>query len=228
MIEIDDAGTGDLVGSAFILFWRRETNDLLKKEVPLELYQSSDFNQRTQEFIQQLFIEAIKELKITKTEDIHLCTGSCFDKAREYLNSEQFNLRDAKIEGYLQDQVEQTYLNHLQDMYGIASKKLTVDSGKKRFFLLYNWVTQDFPRRELFVKSGFEGWQKKWKQKAEIDWQHKMIHPMKRPYKGATRMYPTRNSRYRSKSSKKQRNNQNSSGNKPERNSSTEKKDPHI
>ena len=157
-IEIDDAGTGDIVGGAFILFWRRETNDLLKKEVPLELYQSSDFNQRTQEFIQGLFVEAIQELKITKSEDIHLCTGSCFNAAREYLETEHFNLINAKIEGYLQDQVEQTYLNHLYQTYGIPLKKLTVDSGKKRFFLLYHWVTKDFPRRQHFVKSGFEGW----------------------------------------------------------------------
>ena len=201
-IEIDDAGTGDIVGGAFILFWRRETNDLLKKEVPLELYQSSDFNQRTQEFIQQLFIEAIQELKITKTEDIHLCTGSCFDKARDYLKIEQFNLLDTKIEGYLQDQVEQTYLDHLHDAYGISSKKLTVESGKKRFFLLYNWVTQDFPRRQHFVKSGTAGWQKKWKQKAEIDWQHKMIHPIKRSYKGPKRRTPSKNAHHKSKSSR--------------------------
>jgi len=207
-IEIDDAGTGDLVGSAFILFWRRETNDLLTKEVPLGLYQShpSDSTRLTQEFIQQLFLEAIQELDILKTEDIHLCTGSCFDKAREYLKTEQYNLNDAKIEGYLQDQVEQTYLNHLVDVYGITSKKLTVESGKKRFFLLYNWVTQDFPRRQHFVKSGFEGWQKKWKQKAEIDWQHKMIHPNKRPYKGPKRKQLPRNGKRRASSQKSQKN----------------------
>ncbi|MHA1744937.1 MAG: hypothetical protein ACTSWW_02990 [Promethearchaeota archaeon] len=202
MIEIDDAGTGDIVGGAFILFWRRETNDLLKKEVPLELYQSPDFNQRTQEFIQQLFIEAIVELEITKTEGIHLCTGSCFNMAREYLKAEQFNLIDAKIEGYLQDQVEQTYLNHLHETYGISSKKLTVESGKKRFFLLYNWITSDFPRRQFFVKSGFEAWQKKWKQKAEIDWQHKMIHPNKRSYKGPKRRAPAKKSYHKSKFSR--------------------------
>ena len=228
-IEIDDAGTGDLIGSAFILFWRRETNDLLKKEVPLELYQAplSDANRLTQEHIQQLFLEAIQELDISKTEDIHLCTGSCFDKARDYLKTEQYNLFDTKIEGYLQDQVEQTYLDHLHETYGITSKKLTVESGKKRFFLLYNWVTQDFPRRQHFVKSGTAGWQKKWKQKAEMDWQHKMIQPNKRPYQGTKRRDSPRNARFRSKSSKNHPNGQKKPGKKPHLKARVKPNDPH-
>ena len=59
-IEIDDAGTGDLLGGAFILIWRRETNDLIKKIIPLELYQDSDFDQLTKQ-------------KCNRLLSLHLC-----------------------------------------------------------------------------------------------------------------------------------------------------------
>ncbi len=174
-IEIDDSGTGDLIGSAFILFWRKESNILIKKEVPLELYQSSDFNNKTQTYIQDLFIEAFKELEVSREELIKLCTGSCFNLARQFLNDEQYNYEDAKIVGYLQDQVEQTYLDHIIEEYGVPAKILSKDSGKKRFFALYYWIIKDFPRRIKYVKSGFEKWQTKWEHEAQLQWMRKMV-----------------------------------------------------
>ncbi|WP_371805898.1 hypothetical protein [Candidatus Lokiarchaeum ossiferum] len=174
-IEIDDSGTGDLIGSAFILFWRRETNELVKKEVPLELYQSSDFNTTTKNYIRQLFIDTFEEMKIPKTEDIYLCTGPCFDEARVFLKEEEYNYQDAKIEGYLQDMVEQTYLDHIIEEFGVPQHKVSVESGKKRFFAIFHWITKDFPRRKVYVKSGFEKWHTKWEQEAEQEWIGRMI-----------------------------------------------------
>lgn len=174
-IEIDDSGTGDLIGSAFILFWRRETNILIQKEVPLELYQSSDFNILTKEYIKNLFIEAFQEMNIPKSEDIYLCTGNCFDLARKYLTEEGYNLHNSKIEGYLQDQVEQAYLNHIIDEFGVPNNKVSLESGKKRFFKLFHWVTQDFPRRKVFVKTGFPKWHSKWEIEAENKWRLSMV-----------------------------------------------------
>ncbi len=175
-IFIDDAGTGDLVGSAFILFWRRETNTLVKKEVPLKLYQSPDFNKLTKEYIKDLFVETFKEMDIPKTEDIYLCTGNCFDLARVFLKEEGYNYHDAKIEGYLQDLVEQTYLDHIIEEYNVPAHKVTLESGAKRFFSLFHWIYQDFPRRQAFVKSGFPNWGSKWKIEAENKWMLEMVN----------------------------------------------------
>ena len=175
MIEIDDSGTGDLIGSAFILFWRRETNTLVKKEVPLKLYQSPDFNKLTKEYIKNLFIETFKEMNIPKTEDIYLCTGNCFDLARVFLKEEEYNYHDAKIEGYLQDCVEQTYLDHIIEEYDVPAHRVSLESGAKRFFSLFHWVSQDFPRRKAFVKSGFPKWKTKWEIEAKNKWMLKMV-----------------------------------------------------
>lgn len=174
-IEIDDSGTGDIIGSAFILFWRRETNTLVKKEVPLKLYQSPDFNKLTKEYIKDLFIETFKEMNIPKTEDIYLCTGNCFDIARVFLKEEGYNFHDAKIEGYLQDLVEQTYLDHIIKEYNVPAHRVSLESGAKRFFSLFHWVYQDFPRRKAFVKSGFPKWKTKWEIEAKNKWMLEMV-----------------------------------------------------
>lgn len=174
-IEIDDSGTGDLIGPAFILFWRRETNTLIKKEVPLELYQREDFNKLTKEYIRDLFENVFAEMKIPSTEDIWLCTGPCFDEARKWLKEKNFNFHDAKIEGYLQTQVETTYLDYIINNYNFPQDKASIESGKKRFYAIFDWVAQDFPRRSKFVKSGFEKWQAKLKREAEELWMKKMV-----------------------------------------------------
>ncbi|MHA1602316.1 MAG: hypothetical protein ACTSVU_08735 [Promethearchaeota archaeon] len=208
-IEIDDSGTGDILGPAFILFWRRETNILIKKEVPLEIYQKPEFNQLSKEFIKELFIQAIEEMQITKTEDIHLCTGPCFDKAREYLKENEYNLFDAKIEGYLQDKVEQTYLDYLVNEYDFPLEKTSVQSGKERFFTQFHWLAKDFPRRQHYAKTGFTKWETKWKIDAENDWINRMVkvrdleprkprrYPPNRRYQ---KKYPSKRN-YRKKSS---------------------------
>ena len=175
-ISIDDSGTGDLIGSAFILFWRRETNTLVKKEVPLRLYQSPDFNKLTKEYIKDLFVETFKEMNIPKTEDIYLCTGNCFDIARVFLKEEGYNYHDAKIEGYLQDLVEQTYLDHIIEEYDVPAHRVSLESGAKRFFSIFHWVCQDFPRRKAFVKTGFPKWKSKWEIEAKNKWMLEMVN----------------------------------------------------
>ncbi|MHA1886864.1 MAG: hypothetical protein ACTSX0_02465, partial [Promethearchaeota archaeon] len=174
-VEIDDSGTGDIIGPAFILFWRRETNTLVKKEVPLELYQQKNFNTLTKEYIRELFKEVFQIMDIPPTEDIWLCTGPCFDEARKWLQENRYNYHDAKIEGYLQTQVESTYLDYLIENYDFPKEKAILESGKKRFFAIFNWVVDDFPRRIKFIKSGFDKWQSKWKNEAETLWMKKMV-----------------------------------------------------
>jgi hypothetical protein len=175
-IEIDDAGTGDLIGDAFILIWRRERNDLIIKNIPLEIYQSSDFNILSKNHTKEVLIEALNKLGVSKQEEIYMCTGNIFDEARVYLRENQYNLIDSKIEGYLQDKVEDTYLNHIIEEYGVPDKLLTRESGKNRFFKLFNWIGKDFPRREVYVKTGFEKWDSKWKIQAKENWMKAMVN----------------------------------------------------
>jgi len=84
-IEIDDAGTGDLVGDAFIGFRDTKSGKIIFKSIPIDLYNEENKDEDLQKkYIVKLVIKALKELNHSKGDRILLCRGSCFDLVREY------------------------------------------------------------------------------------------------------------------------------------------------
>ncbi len=162
-IEIDDAGTGDLVGDAFIGFRDTKTGKILFQSVPVGLYnEENKDNDLPNKHIVKVVIKTLRKLNHGKGDRILLCRGNCFDLLREYFNKNNIYYEPAIIEGKLQDAVEGRYIQHLRKL-GINSRNLTMDSGIQRYFIQFNWVCRDFPNRERFVKTGFPSWKKKWR-----------------------------------------------------------------
>ncbi len=166
-IEIDDSGTGDLLGDAFIGFLRKETNQLLFKAIPLELFNEENWKNKIPfKKVVDLVKEGLKDLNFDKNkEKINLCRGNFFDNVRAYFNEEGINFDNIAIEGKLQDAVEEKYISHLRDL-GVRSNKLTKESGAKRYFVLFNWLCYDFYNREKHVKCGFKKWNTVWRDQA--------------------------------------------------------------
>ncbi len=163
-IEIDDAGTGDLVGDTFIGFRDTETGNIIFQSVPVGLYnEDNKDDDLPSKHIVKVVIKTLKKLKHGKGDRILLCRGSCFDLVREYFNENNIYYEPAIIEGKLQDAVEGRYIQHLRKL-GVKSSNLTKESGIQRYFILFNWVCRDFPNRERFVKTGFPSWKKKWRE----------------------------------------------------------------
>jgi hypothetical protein len=162
-IEIDDAGTGDLVGDAFIGFRDTKTGKIIFQSIPVGLYNEDNKEEdQPKQHIVKIVKKGLKKLKHHKGDRILLCRGNCFDLVREYFNENNIYYEPAVVEGELQDAVEGRYIQHLRKL-GVTSDKLTKESGAKRYFVLFNWVCQDFPNRERFVKTGFPSWKKKWR-----------------------------------------------------------------
>ena len=167
-IEIDDAGTGDLIGDAFIGFLRVETGDLIFRTIPLEMFNEENWNKKMPYVkVVELVKEGLKELKFQKDkEKVLICRGNIFDQVRQYFDEKGIIYKPAIIEGKLQDAVEEKLVSHLREDLGIKSKNLTTKSGAKRYFVLFNWLCQDFYNREKFVKSGFKKWKTVWRERA--------------------------------------------------------------
>jgi hypothetical protein len=167
-IEIDDSGTGDLVGDAFIGFYRKDKNRLLFKTLPVDLFKGKNWKHKMPlKKTVHLVKEGLEELNFDKDrEKVLLCRGNIFDDVRAYFIEEGILYEDAIIEGKLQDAVERRLVNHLRNDLGIRSKKLTTKSGAKRYFVLFNWVSYDFYNREKYVKSGFKKWNTVWRERA--------------------------------------------------------------
>ncbi len=162
-IEIDDAGTGDLVGDTFIGFRDTETGRIIFQSIPVGLYnESNKGDDLPKKHIVKVVIKSLRDLKHGKGDRILLCRGSCFDPVREYFNENNIYYEPAIIEGMLQDAVEGRYIQHLRKL-GVNSSNLTKECGITRYFILFNWVCRDFPNRERYVKTGFPSWKKKWR-----------------------------------------------------------------
>lgn len=162
-IEIDDAGTGDLVGDAFIGFRDTENGKIMFQSVPVGLYNEDNRDdERPKKHIVKVVIKALRALNHSKGDRILLCRGNCFDLVREYFNENDIYYEPAIIEGELQEAVENRFIQHLRSLE-ISSRNLTIESGIQRFFISFNWVCQNFPNRERFVKTGFPSWKKKWR-----------------------------------------------------------------
>jgi hypothetical protein len=166
-IEIDDAGTGDLVGDAFIGLRDMVNGKIIFQSVPVGLFKKDNKdNGRPQKHILRGVIKALKILNHGKGDRILLCRGDCFNLVREYFNENDIYYEPAVIEGELQDAVEGRFIQHLRKL-GVSSARLTKESGAQRYFILFDWVCRDFPNREDLVKTGFPSWKKKWRKIAE-------------------------------------------------------------
>ncbi len=162
-IEIDDAGSGDLVGDTFIGFRDTENGMIIFQSVPVGLYnEDNKGDDRPKKHIVKIVINALRALNHGNGDRILLCRGDCFNLVREYFKENDIYYEPAIIEGELQDAVEGRYIQHLRKL-GITSGNLTIEAGAQRYFILFDWVCRDFPNREHFVKTGFPTWKKKWK-----------------------------------------------------------------
>ncbi len=162
-IEIDDAGTGDLVGDAFIGFRDSDTGKIIFQSVPVALYkQGNKDGDPPKKYIVNAVKKGLKALKHGKGDRILLCRGDCFNLVREYFKENNIYYEPAIIEGVLQNAVEGRYIQHLRKL-GITSRNLTEEAGAKRYFISFNWVCRDFPNRERYVKTGSPSWDKKWR-----------------------------------------------------------------
>ena len=166
-IEIDDSGTGDLVGDAFIGLLRKETNEIVFKTLSVDLFKENNWNNKMPYIMAvELVKEGLKELNFNKeTEKIELCRGNIFDRVRDYFDEEEIKYESAIIDGKLQDAVEGKLIEHLREL-GVRSKGLTIKAGAKRYWVLFNWLSYDFYKREKYVKSGFKKWKTVWRERA--------------------------------------------------------------
>ena len=163
-IEIDDAGTGDPLLGAVIGFYRRETEELHFEWIPIETYQEGTYHKDLPpEEAAKAVMRGLLALNIKADETVMICQGSIFDKAREALDQANITHEPLKVEGKLQDAVEEEYVKAIEAL-GIQSKALRVDesdkdrSYKKRYFVLLNWAKKKVDEREKYVKNGLNFW----------------------------------------------------------------------
>lgn len=167
-VQIDDAGWGSLVGPTFIGAYRPETGEFIYDVVPLrffkgELFLRQDYLRETTCVVQKL----LGALRSDPDEPVEICTGTIFNEAARKLHHP---LRRTKIEGPLQEAIEEVARDYLR---GLGVRVDGLEPGANHFMACLDWVSEDFPRRESYVKTGWKSWPRKWRQVAKRRWQRK-------------------------------------------------------
>jgi hypothetical protein len=160
MIQIDDAGSGSLVGGTIIGMLRVETQDFYYDVIPVKYFTSPNFEQKKYvEYCTKIIIDGIKNLNIDKMEPIEICQGYIFDNARNYLKESGYNFKSTKISEPLQTIIEHTFIDYAIGL-GIPLDYLDYTKYPFHFHRLLKWVFADLKIREKLCKTGWKSWKK--------------------------------------------------------------------
>lgn len=158
-IQIDDQGWGTPVGGVGIIVVRKDTEDIHYDIVPIELFDLTNFKKKTymdsaRGIVEQGFIK----LKVTKDEEIEICSGCIHDKTAKWLKDKGYNFKVMKIDGSAQLKGERMFIEYLRGL-GVpnppAIVEETVDEYKSQFFYVMDWVRIDPEARKPLCKTGW-------------------------------------------------------------------------
>src|SRR5690554_2131652 len=110
MIQIDDSGSGSLVGGTCIGAIRVETGEFYYDFIPVNYYREKSF--REKKYLKKcslIVMDLLKKLSYDGKEEIDICQGYMFDNARKYMSIKNLNYNSTKIGNPLQDIIEKTF-----------------------------------------------------------------------------------------------------------------------
>lgn len=160
MIQIDDAGSGSLIGGTCIGVLRKETMEYYYDFIPIELYGDSIFSQKKYlDSVITIVSKLFKKLNVDKTEEINVCRGYMFDKLRKWLSIEEYNHLSCKIEEPLQSIIEETFENYCLTL-GLFKDYIRFNKYPFHFHTILKWVYADYNNRKELCKTGWKSWKK--------------------------------------------------------------------
>lgn len=163
MIEIDDAGSGSLVGGTGIGVMRVETGEYIFKVIPLIFFRQPYFSEkRYQDYVIKIVRLAFHRLGVSKKETVRVCRGYVFDALHRWLEHEEYDWVSTKIVGPLQYKVEESYNNYVIEL-GLPVDFIKHARYAYGFHRLLKWVYADFENRSRLCKTGWKSWNR-WSQ----------------------------------------------------------------
>lgn len=156
-IEIDDAGTGDILYGTVIGAYRPEDDHFIYDMIDVKNFQMPLYRDKTHlDEAKRIAVELVERLELKENEKIIICTGDVLNVAAEAL-IEKFGedvVERGKIEGRGQHLVELAFTNELRNI-GYEPLKERTEKWGKNFWDMYKWINKRPKRRLKFAKSAF-------------------------------------------------------------------------
>ena len=156
-IEIDDAGTGDILFGAVIGAYRPEDDHFIYDVIEVRHFQMPLYKEKTHlEEAKRIVIELVERLDLRETEKIIICTGDVLNVAVEALIEKYGEdvVERGKIEGRAQHLVELAFTDELRNI-GFEPLEERTEKWGKNFWHMYKWINKRPKRRLKFAKSAF-------------------------------------------------------------------------
>lgn len=160
MIQIDDAGSGSLIGGTCIGVMRKETGEYLYSIIPLALYQKDNFEKKYYlDYVVDIIKTIFLNLKVSNHEKIEVCRGYMFDKLRLWFKENGYQFTSTTIEDPLQTKIENTFEQYAISL-GLPHEFLNYTKYPFHFHRLLRWVYADYEHRNILCKKGWKSWEK--------------------------------------------------------------------
>ncbi|NLY60386.1 MAG: hypothetical protein GX054_02640 [Clostridiales bacterium] len=160
MVQVDDAGSGSLVGGTCIAILRVDTGEYKYEFIPVSLYQNGNFYRKYYlEKCKDIVINLLKDLQVSKEEKIEICQGYMFDAVRKYLEEKGYNWRSTRILDPLQSIIEQTFNEYALEL-GVPIQYVKYTKYPLHFHRILRWVYADYQKRCKMCKTDWKSFKK--------------------------------------------------------------------
>jgi len=176
MIQIDDSGSGSLIGGTGIGILNTDTNEYYFDIIPLKYYQTELYQKKLyQDYVIEIVKKGFSKLNVTKKDTIQVCQSYVFDKLRHWLTDNEYNWSNAKIEGPLQYKVEESFTHYVINL-GLPRDFVKHARFAFGFHRLLKWVFADKEKRKNLCKTQWKSWQK-WGNKERSIYKNILTYP---------------------------------------------------
>jgi hypothetical protein len=165
VILIDGAGWGDLILGAVIgaLNLNLPDSRYMERRIPISSFQTPNFNDKKYlDDAVKIADEIVEVMQPDMETHFKVCSGYVLSSMCRYLRGRGFRVEEVATTGELQEKVERGYMRWCKEM-GAPAERM---EDKERFWTFLEWVAESPRFREKLVKTGWESWKKKWREKA--------------------------------------------------------------
>jgi len=167
VILIDCAGWSDLILGVVVGALNLNLPDprYMERRIPISSFQPPNFeNKKYLDDAVKIADKIVEVMQPDVETNFNVCSGYVLSSIRRYLRERGFKVEEVEVTGELQEKVERGYLRWCRET-GVPVERL---EDKRRFWTFLEWVAERPEFREKLVKTGWESWKKKWREKAVL------------------------------------------------------------
>ena len=165
VILIDGAGWSDLILGVVVGALNLDLPEAryMERRIPISSFQPPNFEKK--KYLDDAVKIADKIIQVMQPDaetTFKVSSAYFLSSIRENLRERGFRVEEVEVTGELQEKVERGYIRWCKEM-GVPVERL---EDKGRFWTFLEWVGESPRFREKLVKTGWESWKKKWREKA--------------------------------------------------------------